>query len=321
MQAPDWRRPSSGSRRVGPDSRRPPVRGPRAGQICSVKIAVRRRGGDGLGLRRDPRRRRQRGVGARRLGEHVEAIRPTGSRRGRQRGRAVRINATSDAAEVGVCDLVVMATKAQDVEIAARRATPLLGPDTVVLPIQNGLGSADRIASVSARRRWRSGSRAGSARRSSSLGTSANGWGLVRLGGRHGPATPRIHRIAEVWADAGFRVQAYDAVDRLVWEKLIFNVTFSGTCAVLGARSEKCQDPSLAGRVACGTEAYAVARRAGSRSTWRPHRLCARVRREDLQRAALGAPRRDGRPAVRDRHDQRRDPARGARGRAHRPVN
>ena len=33
--------------------------------------------------------------------------------------------------------------------------------------------------------------------------------------------------------DAGFRVSTYDDVDQLVWEKLLCNATFSGTCAVL----------------------------------------------------------------------------------------
>ena len=92
-----------------------------------------------------------------------------------------------------------------------------------------------------------------------------NGWELVRLGERNGPATPRIHQIAEVWADAGFRVQAYDAVDQLVWEKLIFNVTFSGTCAVLERTIGEVLDDPSAWQVAsaCGTEAYAVARARG----------------------------------------------------------
>ena len=146
----------------------------------------------------------------------------------------------------------------------AREAAP--GPGTVVLPIQNGLGSADRIASVLGAEAVVIGVAGGFG--ASILGPGHvhhNGWELVRLGGRNGPATPRIHRIAEVWADAGFRVQAYDAVDQLVWEKLIFNVTFSGTCAVLERTIGEVLDDPSAWQVAsaCGTEAYAVARARG----------------------------------------------------------
>ena len=199
--------------------------------------------------------------------EHVEAINRDGlTVDGASGKRTVRIRATSDPGDVGVCDLVVIATKARDVELAAERARPLLGPQTVVLPIQNGLGSADRIASVLGEEPVAIGVAGGFG--ASIVGPGHvhhNGWELVRLGERRGPATPRIHRVAEVWADAGFRVQAYDDVEQLVWEKLIFNVTFSGTCAVLERTIGEVLDDASAWQVAsaCGSEAFAVARARG----------------------------------------------------------
>ncbi len=92
-----------------------------------------------------------------------------------------------------------------------------------------------------------------------------NGWELVRLGERNGPATPRILRIARVWEDAGFRVRAYDDVDQLVWEKLICNVCFSGTCAILERPIRVVLDDPSAWHVAssCAREAYEVARARG----------------------------------------------------------
>src|SRR5205814_1760408 len=120
-----------------------------------------------------------------------------------------------------VCDLVVISTKAMDVERAAESALPLLGPDTVVLPIQNGLGSADRVAAILGEERVVIAVAAGFG--ASILGPGHvhhNGWELVRLGERRGSATPRIRKIAQTWADAGFRARVYDDVDQLVWEKL-----------------------------------------------------------------------------------------------------
>jgi 2-dehydropantoate 2-reductase len=199
--------------------------------------------------------------------EHVEAIRTHGLRvEGASGSRTVRIEATSDAGEVGACDLVVISTKAMHVEAAATAAKQLLGPDTVVLPIQNGLGSAERIAAILGEERVAIGVVGGFG--ASMVGPGHvhhNGWELVRLGERGGPATPRIERIAGVWADAGFRVQTYDDVDQLVWEKLICNVCFSGTCAVLERPiGEVLADPD-AWHVAasCAQEAYDVARARG----------------------------------------------------------
>src|SRR6476659_2579447 len=137
--------------------------------------------------------------------EHVEAILRHGlTVEGASGRRTVRIHATSDPGEVGVCDLVVIATKARDVEVAADATRPMLGTATVVLPIQNGLGSADRVAAVLGEDPVAIGV-AGHVHH--------NGWELVRLGERRRPATGRIRRIVEVWEGAGFRVQADDDVD------------------------------------------------------------------------------------------------------------
>jgi 2-dehydropantoate 2-reductase len=196
--------------------------------------------------------------------EHVEAIRTRGLvLEGASGNRTVRLHATSDPAEVGACDLVVIATKAMDVEAAADAAKPLVGDETLVLPIQNGLGSADRVAAVLGEERVAIGVVGGFG--ASVVGPGHvhhNGWELVRLGERRGPATRRIRRIAETWADAGFRVQVYDDVDRLVWEKLVCNVCFSATCAILERTIGGVLDDPAAWDVAssCAREAYDVAR-------------------------------------------------------------
>jgi 2-dehydropantoate 2-reductase len=196
--------------------------------------------------------------------EHVEAIQSRGlTVEGASGHRTVRIAATAEPAEAGVCDLVVIATKAFDVEAAAHAAKPMVNPDTVVLPIQNGLGSADRIAAILGDERVAIGVAGGFG--ASIVGPGHvhhNGWELLRLGERNRPATDRIRRIAKVWEDAGFRVQAYDDVDQLVWEKLICNVCFSGTCAILERTIGEVLDDPAAWHVAssCAAEAYEVAR-------------------------------------------------------------
>jgi 2-dehydropantoate 2-reductase len=74
--------------------------------------------------------------------------------------------------------------------------------------------------------------------------------------------TPRIETVADVWRQAGFTVRTYDDVDRLVWEKLICNVAFSGTCSVLGRTIGDVIADEHAWSVAsqCAVEAYEVAR-------------------------------------------------------------
>ncbi len=94
-----------------------------------------------------------------------------------------------------------------------------------------------------------------------------HGRGFVRLGERAGPVTRRVERIADVWRIAGFTVRTYDDVDRLVWEKLVCNVAFSGPCTVLGATIGEVLDDPHAWSVAsaCAQEAYDVAGALGYR--------------------------------------------------------
>jgi 2-dehydropantoate 2-reductase len=200
--------------------------------------------------------------------EHVvAAIRERGLRvEGASGDRVVRIGATSDPSEIGVVDLVVIATKAMHVRDAAVAARPLVARDTVVLPIQNGIGSGDSVAEVLGEERVVAGIAGGFGASVVAPGHAHHhGFELVRIGERHGPVTPRIEAVAEVWRAAGFTVQAEDDVDRLIWEKLVCNVCFSGTCTVLGLTlGEVMADPN-AWRVAtgCAVEAYDVARASG----------------------------------------------------------
>ena len=81
--------------------------------------------------------------------EHIEAIRTKGLRvEGASGDRVIKLKATTDAHEVGVADLVIIATKAMHVEAAAQNVKPLLGNDTIVLTIQNGLGSAQKVSGI-----------------------------------------------------------------------------------------------------------------------------------------------------------------------------
>jgi 2-dehydropantoate 2-reductase len=196
--------------------------------------------------------------------EHVAAMRDRGLRvEGASGDRTVRVNATREAADAGPCDLVIIATKARDVKAAAESAKPLVRADTVVLSIQNGLGGPDATASVLGRERVAVGVVGGFGASMRGPGHAHhNGMELVRLGELAGPVTPRLEAIAEIWRAAGFRVKCFDDIDQLVWEKLICNVCFSGTCAVTERTVGEVMDDPDAWRIAsgCAREAYAVAR-------------------------------------------------------------
>ena len=92
-----------------------------------------------------------------------------------------------------------------------------------------------------------------------------NGWEFVRLGEYDGGVTPRLEAVGQVWEKGGFKVLIFPDIHKMVWEKFICNVAFSGTCAVLGRTiGEVLADPDASSvSFACATEAYAVARALG----------------------------------------------------------
>jgi 2-dehydropantoate 2-reductase len=195
--------------------------------------------------------------------EHVEAIREKGLRvEGASGDRTVRINATTEPRDAGPCDLVVLATKAMHVSQAAEALKPLLGPQTPVLSIQNGLGGPDAAASILGRERVMVGVVGGFGASMKGPGHAHhNGMELVRLGEFGGPITERLKQVEQVWSGAGFRVKVFDDIDKLVWEKLLCNCAYSGPCGIAERTvGEVMADADLARiSAACATEAFEVA--------------------------------------------------------------
>ncbi|MBM3521804.1 MAG: 2-dehydropantoate 2-reductase [Alphaproteobacteria bacterium] len=196
--------------------------------------------------------------------EHVDAINRDGLRvEGASGDRTVRLRATTDPASVGLVDLAIVATKARDVRAAADVARRMLGPDTAVLAIQNGLGSAERIAKVLERGRILLGVIGGFGASMRGPGHAHhNGMEFLKLGEVDGGITPRLTRVAEMWRTSGFKVEAVADIQRLVWEKFICNVAFSGPCGLTGRTvGEMIADPDgWAMSSGCAAEAFAVAR-------------------------------------------------------------
>jgi 2-dehydropantoate 2-reductase len=199
--------------------------------------------------------------------DHVDAIRRDGLKvSGASGERTVRLSATTDAREVGRADLVVIATKASGVDEAAAAARDILAEDGVVLTIQNGLGSAERVAKTVGADRVLIGVVGGFGASIVAPGHAHhNGWEFVRLGEYEGSVSPRLQRIGAVWEQGGFRVLLFPDIHKMVWEKFICNVAFSGTCTLTGMTiGEVLADPEAwSVSSACASEAFQVARAKG----------------------------------------------------------
>lgn len=177
----------------------------------------------------------------------------------------VRMRA-SGVAPAEAMDLVVLAVKAADVEAAARQALPMLGAATPVLTIQNGLGSAEKVAAVVGDTRVAVGIASGfGASRVAPGHVHHNAMRAIRFGAYSSLPHAAVESMARAWADAGFDAAAVTDIAAMQWEKLICNVAYSAPCALTGLTVGQVMDDPEMGPVSgvAATEAWAVARASG----------------------------------------------------------
>lgn len=167
-------------------------------------------------------------------GAHLEAIRARGLEvRSAALGDFVaRAPAESDPARIGPVDVVIVAIKAYDNQTALPLLPPLIGPETVVLTLQNGIDSADEVAAVVGEARVLAGT--------TYVATALEAPGLIVQTGVHrsiifGEAfgardavSPRVRAIAEVMGPADIQVTPVPDGRVPVWDKFVYLAPFSG---------------------------------------------------------------------------------------------
>lgn len=197
---------------------------------------------------------------------HVEAINARGLRvEGASGDRTVRLSASTGVTG-GVRDLVIVAVKAAHVEGVAPALSPLIGPGTVVLTIQNGVGSADQLAEHVPPDQLAMGIAGGFGAIMRGPGHAYhNGMNVVRIGPYAGLPMTQVEQVVGVWRAAGFQVEAAQDVLAMQWEKLICNVAYSAPCALTGMTvGEMMEDPQMAPvSQAAAIEAWTVAKALG----------------------------------------------------------
>jgi 2-dehydropantoate 2-reductase len=173
----------------------------------------------------------------------------------------VHVAASTHIPEAPV-DLVVVAVKAAHVRSVASHLTRLMKRDTVVLTIQNGVGSADIVADHVHPDRLCIGIAGGFGAIMRGPGHAYhNGMNVIRIGPYAGLPAAAVERVAAIWRAAGFKAEAVANVQAMQWEKLICNVAYSAPCALTGMTvGEMMDDPDM-GPIsrAAAMEAWAVA--------------------------------------------------------------
>ena len=132
------------------------------------------------------------------------------------------VRATDDPVKVGVVDLVWCCVKAYDLDVAARQMAPLVGPQTLILPIQNGVDAADRIAAQAGTDRVLGGLCLGGATLEAP-GVVAQKTTRVRIliGELDGAISPRVDALVRELSSAGIDAEASPNIRVQLWDKFV----------------------------------------------------------------------------------------------------
>lgn len=165
----------------------------------------------------------------------------------------------------GVCELVIVFTKGMHTRAAIRDAGHLIGPDTHVLTVQNGLGNADAIAETVPAERVLIGMTNWPADLAAPGHVVSHGQGEVRIWTATHRADAAIGAIAAVLDAAGLNCRCDPQVEIAIWEKIAFNAALNALCAASGLTVGGVGDSAAGRRLADAmvAETLAVARSRG----------------------------------------------------------
>jgi len=143
-----------------------------------------------------------------------------------------KVKATADPAAIGESDLVIICVKSYDTKVAVLHAKPLIGENTQVITLQNGIGNIEIISEVVGAEKVIGGV--------THLGATLLDIGKVKHAGRGETIIGRIdgripvsmRSIREMFNKANLELRISRDIKGLLWSKLIINVGINALTAI-----------------------------------------------------------------------------------------
>lgn len=171
--------------------------------------------------------------------EHIEAIKANGIRLDEPEGETAVFTpkfATTDPSEIGPVDIMIVFVKYMMLEDALRNAKSMIGENTIVLSLQNGIGNYDEIAKVVPEEQIIIGNTAFGATPVAPGHVKHTGVGVTNMGSLKAPME-KVEQIAEGLRSSGLEVTVHENVMNTIWHKLVANVAINGMSALLETKN------------------------------------------------------------------------------------
>lgn len=154
---------------------------------------------------------------------------------GQKGERCVPITVATSCEGLEPADLIFVAVKSYQTEKATRSVLPLMGPDSMVLSMQNGIGNTEVMADIIGPERVLCGITYHSIQH-----TGPNrlrfrpGIKPIQIAPFNGKITPRIELIGDLFTSAGLATEVLENVDNVIWQKLLHNAVVNPVSALSG---------------------------------------------------------------------------------------
>ncbi len=168
-------------------------------------------------------------------GAHLDAMRSRGLRVQSPLGD-VRIDpadATDDPTEVGPANIVLFATKLYDTEIAGEMCKPLIGADTALISLLNGVDSEQQLSRILGAQHVVGGV----ARISAEIAAPGviqhhTNFAVIEFGELDGQKSERLQTFLAAATAAKIDAQLCDDITIAIWQKFLLLASFSGVTAL-----------------------------------------------------------------------------------------
>jgi 2-dehydropantoate 2-reductase len=170
-------------------------------------------------------------------GEHLAAIRAAGLKLESVMGDVLihPAQASDSPADIGPVDVILLCVKTWQVTDAANALRPMLGPDTFVVPLQNGVETPELLSNLLGTPRVVGGlcgilsfvAGPGHIRH-------VGGATFIKFGELDNHPSERVERLRAAFVNAGVKVEVPADIHTALWEKFTFIVPVGGVGAMAG---------------------------------------------------------------------------------------
>lgn len=174
-----------------------------------------------------------------------------------------KVKCTDDPKEIGVVDLAIIAVKSYATKEISVKIKPLVGDDTLVLTIQNGLGNIEVLVEAFGEDKVIGGLTNQGATLMAITHVKHAGKGETIIGTTNGSASVGLRQIREIFNKVGIDCRVTKDIKGMIWSKLIVNVGINALTAISHLKNGQLLKFESINRIMCDAvkEATKVAKR------------------------------------------------------------